>query len=151
MQTYTVPKSPIWTTKLIGDRYLSAFPSVPSNLTTLLALDGPVPAYNGVGVLVEAFLMIVFVLLAVIARLVIRWPRGWGWDDYLIIPATVCLMEFICMCSFTDTSKITTIGYTIIQVLVVKVGCVGYHIIQCSIDEMDYSYYVSSHALYAIL
>jgi hypothetical protein len=51
-----------------------------------------VPAYRGDRVLIEGWIIISLVLIAIIVRLIVRWRRDWGWDDYVIIPTMVSFL-----------------------------------------------------------
>jgi hypothetical protein len=112
---------------LIYLQWAETFPDFPKNFT-FPSLTDPnyVPPYNGQSIIISNWILMPLALLLVIARLAARTFRGQrrlGWDDWVIIPATI-----------------STLAYNIFMTLVVGRGCVGYHIYDCYSTALEYGF-----------
>jgi hypothetical protein len=106
-------------------QYAQQFPDFPTNISSVPSLVDPnyVPPFNGLGVYISNWIAMSVALLVVIARLCARAYRGqkrFGWDDWVIIPATISVL-----------------GYNVATTLGVSRGCVGLHTFDCTIDQLQ--------------
>jgi hypothetical protein len=99
------------------------YPDFPPNFTAPWLTDPTyVSPYHGNGVIIVNWILMPLALFFVTARLYVRSYRGdgkWGWDDWLIVPATIGTFMF------AVTSSVVARG-----------GCTGHHIYDCSVPAL---------------
>jgi hypothetical protein len=105
-------------------QYDSRYSDYPPNFVPPGLIDPHyVPPYRGTVVVVICWVTIAIATIIVCARLAVR--RFWsgmtlGWDDWIVIPALI-----------------VTIGFTIVQYLIVRIGGVGKHAYDATYRELQ--------------